>query len=61
MRNPFSNSSTGLSPHTTFSITQRGAQKLQDNFGSDPKGKILMALETGGTCNVEELSQKDWQ
>jgi uncharacterized membrane protein len=44
-------------PNATFRITQEGSQKLQE-FTGDNKSQILMALETGGTSDVEEIAQK---
>ena len=34
-----------------------GQEKLQE-FGGDPKSRILVALETGGTSDISEISQK---
>ena len=42
--------------NAAFRITQEGREKLQE-FGGDPKSQILMALETGGTKTLLELSR----
>ena len=46
----------GIPPNATFRLTQEGRTKLQD-FGGDPKSRILTALETQGTSDVDEISQ----
>lgn len=46
-----------IPPNATFRITQEGSQKLQE-FTGDAKSQILMALETGGTSDVDEIAQK---
>ncbi|MBU2249380.1 MAG: helix-turn-helix domain-containing protein [Gammaproteobacteria bacterium] len=38
----------------TFRLTQEGREKLQE-FGGDPKSNILMALETRGTSDLDEI------
>jgi len=45
-----------IPPNATFRLTQEGREKLQD-FGGDPKSRILMALETHGTSDVDEIAQ----
>jgi len=40
----------------TFRITEQGREKLQD-FGVDPKSRILVAMETSGTSNIEEIAR----
>jgi len=45
-----------IPPNATFKLTQEGREKLQE-FGGDPKSRLLMALETRGTSAVEEISQ----
>jgi len=49
-----------IPPNATFRLTQSGKEKLQD-FGGDPKSRILMALETrgtsDGTSDISEISQ----
>ncbi len=42
--------------NATFRLTQEGVEKLQD-FGSDAKSRILSALETRGSCGVNEIAQ----
>jgi uncharacterized membrane protein len=46
-----------IPPNATFRITQEGSAKLQE-FTGDDKSQILMALETGGTSDVDEIAQK---
>lgn len=45
-----------LPSNATFRLTQQGTEKLQ-KFTGDPESRILVALETEGTCNAEEISQ----
>ncbi len=45
-----------IPPNATFRLTQEGREKLQD-FGGDPKSRILVALETGGTSDIDEISK----
>ena len=45
-----------IPPNATFRLTQEGREKLQE-FGGDPKSRILVALETHGTSDIDELSQ----
>ncbi len=40
----------------TFRLTQEGREKLQE-FGGDPKSRVLVALETRGTSDIEEIAQ----
>ena len=47
----------GIPRNATFKITQEGREKLQE-FNGDPKSQILMALETGGTSDLDEISQR---
>ena len=47
----------GIPPNATFRLTQEGRTKLQD-FGGDDKSRILTALETRGTSDVDEISQE---
>jgi len=47
----------GIPPNATFRLTQEGREKLQE-FGGDPKSRILAALETRGTSDVDEISQE---
>ena len=46
----------GIPPNATFRLTQEGRAKLQE-FGGDPKSRILTALETQGTSDIDEISQ----
>ncbi len=54
-RLPFSRRQRHISPDDTFQITQAGREKLQE-FAGDPKSRILMALETRGTSNIDEIA-----
>ena len=40
----------------TFRLTEQGKEKLQE-FGGDPKSRVLVALETRGTSDIDEISQ----
>lgn len=42
--------------NATFRLTQEGREKLQE-FGGDPKSRILVALETRGTSDIDEIGQ----
>ena len=42
--------------NASFRLTQEGRTKLED-FGSDPKSRVLVALETRGTSDIDEISQ----
>jgi len=44
-----------IPPNATFRLTQEGREKLQE-FGGDPKSRVLVALETHGTSDIDELS-----
>ena len=46
----------GIPPNATFRLTQEGREKLQE-FGGDPKSRVLAALETQGTSDINEISQ----
>ena len=41
--------------HATFRLTEQGREKLQE-FGGDPKSRILTALETHGTSDLDEIA-----
>jgi len=41
--------------NATFRITESGREKLSD-FTGDPMSQVLVALETRGTLNMEEIS-----
>ncbi len=45
-----------IPPNATFRLTQEGREKLQE-FSGDSKSQILVALETRGTSDIEEISQ----
>ena len=49
------NKGGGIPRNATFRLTQEGREKLQE-FSGDPKSKILAALETGGTSDLDEIS-----
>ncbi len=42
-------------PNATFRLTEQGKEKLQE-FTGDPKSQILVALETRGTSDLNEIS-----
>ena len=46
----------GIPQNATFRLTQEGREKLQE-FTGDPKSQILVALETRGTSDLEEIAQ----
>ena len=52
----FNKRTRNVPPNATFRLTQEGREKLQE-FGGDPKSRILMALETRGTSDVSEIGQ----
>ena len=45
-----------IPPNASFRLTQEGREKLQD-FTGDPKSQVLVALETQGTSDIDELSR----
>ncbi len=53
-------SSNGRKPviprDATFRITETGRDKLQE-FNGDARSRILVALETRGTSNLDEVAQ----
>lgn len=51
----FSRGNKGIPPNATFMLTQQGTAKLQE-FNGDPKSQVLMALDTHGTSDIDELS-----
>lgn len=51
----FNRNKKSIPPNATFRLTQSGQEKLQE-FSGDPKSRILVALETRGTSDVEEIS-----
>lgn len=48
--------SKGIPQGATFRLTQNGQDKLQE-FSGDPKSMVLVALETRGTSDIDEISQ----
>ena len=50
-----SGKSKGIPPGATFRLTQSGQEKLQE-FSGDPKSRVLVALETRGTSDIDEIS-----
>ncbi len=46
----------GIPPNATFRLTQEGRGKAQE-FGGDSKSRILVALETRGTSDIDEICQ----
>ncbi len=42
--------------NASFRLTQEGREKLQE-FAGDPKSRVLVALETRGTSDIDEISQ----
>lgn len=50
--------SKSIPPNATFRLTEQGREKVINEFSGDTKGRILVALETGGTSDVDEISQK---
>lgn len=49
-------SKRNIPANASFSITQEGREKLQE-FGGDPISRVLVALETRGTSDVEDITQ----
>ena len=45
-----------IPPNASFRLTQEGREKLQE-FAGDPKSRVLVALETRGTSDIDEISQ----
>ena len=54
--NLFSRNKRRIPANATFRLTQEGKEKLKEYTG-DPKSQVLLALETGGTSDLEELSK----
>lgn len=52
----FRKKAKNIPPNATFRLTQEGRDKLQE-FGGDPKSQVLVALETRGTSDIDEISQ----
>jgi len=53
----FSHHNKVIPPNASFRITEQGREKLQE-FGGDPKSRILVALETRGTSDIPEIAQQ---
>jgi len=51
----FDRRNKSIPPNATFTLTQRGREKVQE-FGGDPKSLILTALETRGTSDIDEIA-----
>ena len=51
----FTKRGRSIPPNATFRITQVGQDKLQE-FSGDPKSRVLVALGTRGTSDVEEIA-----
>ncbi len=51
----FFNKKRAIPNSATFRLTQEGREKLQE-FNADPKSQILMALETRGTSDIDEIA-----
>jgi len=45
-----------IPPNATFRITQAGEEELQ-KFNMDDNQAILVALQTNGTCTVDEIAR----
>lgn len=41
--------------NASFRLTQEGREKLQE-FGGDPRSRFLVALETRGTSDIDDIS-----
>ena len=52
----FRKGSKAIPATATFRLTEQGRDKLQE-FSGDPKSRILVALETRGTSDINEISQ----
>ncbi len=52
----FGRKGRGIPRNATFRLTQEGREKLQE-FSGNPKDRILMALETRGTSDLDEISE----
>lgn len=48
--------SRNIPSDATFRLTQEGRDKVQE-FSGDPKSRVLVALETRGTSDIDEMSQ----
>jgi len=52
----FKGKSDAIPANATFRLTQSGQEKLQE-FSGDPKSRVLVALETRGTSDIDEIAQ----
>ncbi len=50
----FNRKNKSIPAGATFRLTQEGREKLQE-FGGDDKSRVLMALETRGTSDIDEI------
>lgn len=46
-----------ISRHSTFMITESGRDRLQEATG-DMQSQVLLALESGGSQNIDEISNR---
>lgn len=51
----FNRKSHSVPSGATFTLTQSGRHKVQE-FGGDDKSRVLTALETRGTSDVDEIA-----
>lgn len=51
----FKGKTQNIPPGSTFKLTQEGREKVQQ-FGGDDKSRVLVALETRGTSDIDEIS-----
>lgn len=54
--NRFHHKGRTIPTNASFRLTQEGREKLQE-FAGDPKSRVLVALETRGTSDIDEISQ----
>jgi len=52
----FFNRRANIPANATFMLTQVGRKKVQE-FSGDPKSRILVALETRGTSDIDEIAK----
>jgi hypothetical protein len=50
------NKKSTIPKNASFRITQQGSEQVQ-KYSGDAKSRILLALETQGTLNLEEIAQ----
>ena len=46
-----------VSRRDTFRLTEKGRAHLQNNFNSDSATRILLALETTGNSNIDDIHE----